>query len=370
MQHFDWVDYQLLVEKHIYTLNQVDLTKEQGYLVRFAVFSANLTNFLPHIPVSSHPDLFKQNLIHIALETLDRSIPQLSDFTVFEGDISLVSQPKQPVIFCTFHLGSYRNLASWLVKLGYHFSILVRKSVYDQQAAEILDHTRQIKAVYPSSSEVQVINAEEASSLLKILRQLRSGHSLLVYMDGNTGTSEDKGELIDFLQRPIFAKQGAAFLSYISGVPILPVVCYRRIDDHRNVIVVNPPIFPDKERSKKNFSLSTTQQLYNWFSTYLQLYPEQWEAWNYIHHQLSLSPESKPLLSKTAFQKPSYQFNSQRYSLFALQEEYILLDRFYYQTYEISHDLYDYLLQSPLQFPQRTLGKAIFRDLIIQSILI
>lgn len=370
MSNADWLDYQHLVEKHIQALNQIDLTKEEGYLARFAVFSANLTNFFPSIPVASHTDLFRQNLTHIALETLDRSIPNLIKFTTFEGCSSEVSDNKKQFIFCTFHLGSYRSMASWLVALGYDFSVLVRQSVYVQQSEDILDHAHQIKTVYTSSnSEVHVIDAEEPASALKILRELRTGRSLVVYMDGNTGSGHGKDERIDFLQRQIFTKQGAAFLSYASGIPILPVICYRQAD-HRNVIAVSPPIFPDKELSKKSFSLLTTQQLYKWFSTYLQAYPAQWEAWNYIHHHLFLPPESTTHLPKTAFQKSHYQFNDQRYSLFSLRQDYVIIDRFYYQTYEISDDLYAYLLQGHLTSPLKTLGKNVFESLVTLSVLI
>lgn len=364
----DWKLYQKLCQQRRVVFDSIDLPSEEGYLVRFATFSANLTNFLPQIPPSDHAHLFKEHLFQVALETHDRTLPNISDFCDFLGNVSLVTSRSQPFIFCAFHLGSYRALAAWLIELGYDFSILVRQEVYDQQLAEIQEHDRLIKSLRASSSEVQVINAEDPTSLVKILRQLRAGRSLLVYMDGNTGTGTHKDALTTLLHQPIFAKQGAAFLSYASGVCMLPIFAYRRTD-YRNIIVVESPIEPDKTISKERFSQQTTQYLYDRLGDYIAQYPTQWEAWGYIHHQLHLLPVSSNTTSEYSFQKIHYTFNQERFSLFLLKDSAVIFDRRQYLAYEISPDLYEYLSVLDFEHPRQILGDDVFEELVMSEIL-
>ena len=77
-------------------LNRVNLHEEEGYTVRFAIFSANLTNFLPEIPQSEHAELFKSLLTNLAFESFERNLLQIGDFCDVKGNIKSLKSNKTP----------------------------------------------------------------------------------------------------------------------------------------------------------------------------------------------------------------------------------------------------------------------------------
>lgn len=350
-------------------LDRVNLLQEEGYLVRFAIFSANLANFLPEIPLDEHTSLFKKLLVNLAFESFDRNVLNIGDLCSIQGDKSVLSTPTTPKIFCTFHLGSYRIIANLLIRLGYNFSTIVRKDVYTQQLESMMSYTARMKERYDTESDVRVLNSEDPSIVLKLARELKNGRSVLVYLDGNTGSGEDNFDQVNFLSQKIKARKGMTYLSYISGVPLVPVVSYRQ-PDYSNIMYVGKPISPDKTVTREEFSNTTLQSLFDFFAKYLISYPEQWEGWNYIQNALVTPETVHAAPPPAAYKRSSYEFNFSRYSIFELKDAAVLFDRRFYSTYEISDSLRKYLMKSPFVNPVRVLGKPIFQELVRQEILI
>ncbi|MFN4147668.1 MAG: hypothetical protein ACK4GN_17725, partial [Runella sp.] len=138
MNHRLWHQYQRDQQQRLATFDRIDLTKEEGYLMRLAIFSANLSCFLPNLPRQHHAELFAENLRHVALETADRTLPHLADISDIEGQGLSFCKPSQPSIFVSFHLGSYRLLATYLFVQGYDLAILVRQEVFQQEHEAIM----------------------------------------------------------------------------------------------------------------------------------------------------------------------------------------------------------------------------------------
>lgn len=369
MSFSGFINYQRALLDCESALNKVNLHQEEGYMVRFAIFSANLTNFLPEIPISEHAEMFRKLLTSLAFETFDRNVLHISEVCSLNGDLKALETPKTPSIFCTFHLGSYRIIANLLIKNGHHFTTIVKKDVYNQQIASMMDYTNRMKQTYKTDSEVHVVSAEDPNIVLKLLRELKAGRSLLVYLDGNVGASDEKLEKITFLSQTITARKGMAYLSYVAGVPLVPVISYRK-SDMSNVLYMGEGIYPDKSVPKEVYSQRILQQLFDFFAKYVANFPEQWEGWNYIHHSLQTDETSLSPPPPSAYRRLSYQFNEHRYSIFDLKESPVLFDKRYYSTYEISDSLRDYLLESPFSNPKRVLGKPIFQELVRQEIII
>jgi len=338
-------------------------------MVRFAIFSANLTNFLPEIPISEHADMFRKLLTSLAFESFDRNVLHISDLCSLNGDLSALENTSSPSIFCTFHLGSYRIIANLLLKKGHHFTTIVRKDVYKQQIESMMEYTAKMKQNYGTKSEVNVVSAEDPNIVLKLLRELKAGRSLLVYLDGNIGISDEKLEQISFLSQTIGARKGMAYLSYVAGVPLVPVISYRK-PDMSNVLFMGEGIYPDKSIPKEAYSRGVLQTIFDFFAKYVANFPEQWEGWNYIHHSLQTDETSLSPPPPSAYRRLNYQFNERRYSIFDLKESPVLFDKRYYSTYEISDSLRDYLLDSPFINPKRVLGRPVFQELVRQEIII
>ncbi len=369
MKTSDLANYQRALRDCEDALNRVNLHEEEGYTVRFAIFSANLTNFLPEIPQSEHAELFKSLLTNLSFESFERNLLQIGDFCEVKGNIKALKSAKTPQIFCTFHLGSYRIIANLLIRMGHNFSTIVRQDVYSKQLESMMSYTARMKEKYDTTSEVSVLNAEDPNILLKLVRELRSGRSLLVYMDGNTGSGDEKPDAVEFLSQKISARKGMTYLSYISGVPLVPVISYRK-PDQSNMLYIDESIKADSTVSREEFSGKALQQLFDFFAKYVASYPEQWEGWNYIHNALITREESLQSPPDSAYKRMHYEFNVTRYSIFELQDAPVLFDKVLYSTYEISDGLKNYLLKSPFVNPKQVLGKFIFKELVRQGILI
>ena len=139
MSFSGFINYQRALLDCESAFNKVNLHDEEGYMVRFAIFSANLTNFLPEIPVSEHAEMFRRLLTSLAFETFDRNVLHISEVCSLNGDLKALETPGTPSIFCTFHLGSYRIIANLLIKNGHHFTTIVKKDVYKPVSYTHLD---------------------------------------------------------------------------------------------------------------------------------------------------------------------------------------------------------------------------------------
>ena len=109
------------------------------------------------------------------------------------------------------------------------------------------------------------------------------------------------------------------------------------------------------------------QQLYDAFWPYLNQYPGQWEGWTYIHSFLEPEQPRNGRYGKRP-EKPA--FNESRYSLCDLEQAPILFDRRLYQTYEITEDLRDLLLNiNKVDSVQELVGDEMYDELVDMEVL-
>lgn len=363
--------YRKVAQECIDSFDRVDMRREEGHCVRSGLFSANLTNFLPQIPENDHEDLYLDMIRNLALEKFDRQLMHLSDVSALEGDLSLINNPKKPFIFCTFHIGSYRLIANVLLRKGYQFSTLVRQDVFESQQAEFKSYCAGMYDQFKTPSKVNILNAEDPRVLLQMTRELQAGRSILVYIDGDTGSGEEHKTTIDFLNQQIRVRKGIPYASFLSGVPILPIVQYRK-DNLQNVLRVGKPIEAEKTETREEFCQRSLSSIYKYFGRYIEKYPNQWEGWCYIHNSMVIKPQQVAAQPKdlAASKRRTYRFNQSRYRIFELESNFLLFDRAAYETYEITADMKKYLSAPVVKNPIKTLGEGIFGELLIRNILI
>ena len=363
-----FLEYQSVLADCKASVEAIDLPKEMGYQVSFAVFSANLTNFMPDIAKSKHVSLYRDLLIHKTYENFDQQVLSILEFTDIEGNIDLFNDPNQNFIVSAFHLGSYRSIGNLLLQKKYDFSLLVRKEIYAEQMDRFLLFNQKMHDHFGTPTGSTVLNAEDPSVLVKMLRELRSGRSLLTYLDGNTGTdTQDSLVEIDFLNQRILARQGLSYLSFMAKVPIVPVVCYRK-PDGRNVLHIGEPISLNNTAKREQYAQETTQSMFNFFGGFLNKYPDQWEGWHYVHKFLQPTPPTYPTYQSV--KKLVYSFNTTRYDIFDLKTSPLLFDNTSYQTFEITPDLKEFLLNANVPKQKKVLGSQLFNELIQKQILI
>ena len=157
-------------------------------------------------------------------------------------------------------------------------------------------------------------------------RELKAGRSILVYIDGDTGSGEEHKTTVDFLNQKVNVRKGVPYASYLSGVPILPIVQFRK-KNLQNVLRVGRPIQCAKNEGRDDFSQRALGTIYRYFGQYVKKYPDQWEGWSYIHNSMVIRPEKTSDYSTYTInsKRTTYRFNQSRYRIFELESNFLLL---------------------------------------------
>ncbi len=358
-------------------------------LRQFHFTIANIKTFYPEIlKKKSAKELFTELLYTRELTPLDAN-----KYTNCVEDIQLKGEyreilyiKKSPLIFCTYHLGSYRAIIGLLSRLGYDFSLVIDQQVYDQQGDNIREIVKSVNEHFNTESDFDLINAEAFDSAMKMVKQLKQGKALVLYVDGNTGTGgvfrhDEKLEVVQFFNQQIFARQGIAYISFLTNVPIVPVISYREdIENKDNISLKNvvleffDEINPATTKSKKIYCADTTQRLYKHLEEKLKTYPLQWEGWLYVHKYLdeksvTIPKEERPIHYQKYKDLNQLAFNEDRYGIFTFGSQYFLFDNQSYTTFIINEEefsLLKFFLEKEKNLSQAGLNVA---DLPIDNLL-
>ena len=334
--------------------------------MKFTTFSANVENIMPSIPRSQHESLFRELLLQQVFTTFDQQCLSAGDLVQLSGAYDVIRQNEGAKIYCTYHLGSYRQLTSVLFRNGVDCVLLVGSNMNREQGDSMTEHIEALRNKHGLTNSFRVVETSNPAAGLTILRELKAGRSLIVYVDGSPETAPEPGEETQFLSirfghRRIMTRKGVGFLSHAAGVPIVPVVSYRK-PDLTNVLHFLSSIRPIRQSDRNMYCQEAMQQLYDAFWTYLNRYPGQWEGWSFIHS--FLEPEM-PKHSIYNCRPTRPVFNQDRYTLCDLEQAPILFDRRLYHTYEITEDLRDLLLDlNTVDSVEGTIGEEMFGELV------
>jgi lauroyl/myristoyl acyltransferase len=344
-----------------------------------AIVGASLSNFYAGLPNSDHAEIFKGILVNQRLSFYEQSfVDALNQTKVIGLDANDILRLKQhPRIICTFHFGSYRLINHLLANQGIPFSLVISRYVSQQQSEMFRVLFDQFKC-NSSSGGFEIIDAEDNSSGLKILRSLKQGKSLVIYIDGNTGSGDltinnENTLKIRFLDQNIKARKGVAALSYISKTPILPVVCVRS-NDNKNTLIFGKKINPQSDILKDDYIQSTTQEIFDFLGLYIKKYPSQWEAWLYLHKFaiLEIQEELFSLNSDTLNQQ-ALKFNKNLFALFKINSKNVLLKKNNYMAYVISSHLNSILEKAQFraieinEFDQNIINELMMKRVLISE---
>ncbi|MFD1144956.1 hypothetical protein ACFQ4C_27755 [Larkinella insperata] len=369
--------YQRELDRCRQQFESLDLRKQKGYLFKFTTFSASVQNILPEIPIEKHEELFQKLLLQQVYTTFDQQFLTANDLIQTKGPVQELITSPRPNIYCTFHLGSYRLMATYLYRNGLDVTLMVSSGTYQQQGKDIWTTIKGLQKKHKLTNSFQMLDAEQPSSTLQVIRALQAGTSLVIFIDGVTSTTgvnrqEDKEVQVRFGAQNVWARKGVGFLSHLTQTPIIPVIGYRE-KNMNNVLSFLDPIIPEAGCDRESYCRRSLQQIYDLFWHYLTKYPEQWEGWNYIHkfldqHELEQHADSHKLQRHRLTKRVA--FNHERYSICDLEEAPILFDRRLYLTYEISSDLRDFLLQiGTIETPEEALGTDLYLDLLSKQII-
>lgn len=247
----------------------------------FALFSAHIHHFLPHIPWQEHEDLYKR---FEAFHT-----PKPHGFLEMEhtSDVAVLLK-LEPALLCLYHLGNHFETVLALARLGLTFDLLLDREVYTRQEPTFSALQVQLQN---NGAEYRFLFSDDRAVLLKMRTALKERRHVVVFADGNSGTTvgkKDRRTPVRFLHGNLQVKQGIAMISYILQVPIMPLWMNKIKDVYR--LTMDDGIDPREWRSRQDFILYSMQSLYDRLAQEVIGSPWKWECWGYLHLNGSFDP--------------------------------------------------------------------------------
>ncbi|WP_188507353.1 hypothetical protein [Parapedobacter pyrenivorans] len=270
--------------------NRLNPFETPDRLQQFSLFSANLTNFLPVLDYGCHLPLYRQAYINQQLSLLDeRYFGSQLPVAINGWDDDVTERLRShPGIICTFHAGSYRVINYLLAKNKLPFALLIAHRAFEQQGAKFKRLFRLLGNNHGLRHELQLVDAEQRSTVWQLMRLLKRGYNIVLYLDGFTGLSvadTAKLERLPFLGQHLFLRKGAAYLAQKLGVPLHPIYCTRSAEGAIQ-FTANPSFIPAMADSgiASEWALS---KILDDFAGMLLHAPAQWENWFFLHHQFA-----------------------------------------------------------------------------------
>ena len=122
----------------------------------------------------------------------------------------------------------------------------------------------------------------------EMYQMLAEGWFIGLIMDQDT--SRQDGVIVKFFDEPTNYVTGAASMSRFKNVPIFPAFMHKN-SDGTHTLIVQPAIYVDKTKDKREDIKRTTQQLANLIETHIRKYPEQWfwlhDRWKSMREEFS-----------------------------------------------------------------------------------
>ena len=258
------------------------------------------------------------------------------------------------------------------------YALVISSATITQQSKDFLQKSKDV-----FQKDFTLIDSESPSSIISMIKEIKKGKSLLIYLDGNTGAGgrkvkEESISMVPFLDRNLAVRKGAAYLSHMAQVPIFAATCILQDYYHVN-FDFSSSIIPDKITDREAYTQLTMQALYGYFAEIVRKYPQQWEAWFYLYRNLTAISGPEPGLSirmpeKTHlfYQEKSLQFNLRKYGLLKGAAEFFLLDKYTFKSFPLEKEAFQLLFNCLVKNNDgvKWYDKTLVRQLVGLSLLV
>ncbi|WP_140938679.1 lysophospholipid acyltransferase family protein [Sphingobacterium lumbrici] len=283
----------------------------------FALFSANLHQYLPEISWAYHTTVYEQ--------WKEWHYGDIVRNAILEGDELDQIRKLPPGVFVLFHTGHHMQEPLSLAKAGLLFDIILDRTVYTRSKL-VFDRLQQ--EMNRDGFEYQYLFSEDASLLLRVRNSLRQGRHILVFADGSSGTpiaGKDDRILVPFLDGQLHLKKGIPLMAHIFKVSLYPILS---VPTCRGVkIVLQKSIMATKGESRSDFIFRGGRALFSVLEPVLRDAPWQWECWLYLHTNGMLKLIDEDLMEARK-RDPMV--------LLPLGDKYYLFDRRYYNAQRLN----------------------------------
>ena len=339
----------------------------ESQTIRYLLASACLKRFIPNIPEDSHTEFFRSVLRNQIYAWDDHlyADPVSSCRIIGESFI-----PHSPAIFCSFHISSYRMGLKYLGTRGFPITLVASDDVLRAQRETI----QKVFTATSGGRPLGLIDANSSQSLLSMIHALRSGQSLFVYIDGNTGAdgmSNTNANLFELplLDSSLLVRKGVSVLSYLAKTPIIPLFTSRQGDNNFKITFFDP-IMPRDGVARDSYIRASLLSLYHILEQQLLVAPDSWEAWLYIHKFVRPPREEENIdESINGCHKDKYTFNGERYSFYQRDDnDRYIFDTRMLQAYPMESELWDMLHTKNIC--AETIPQDLLKDLIKHRVIL
>ncbi|QQD11634.1 hypothetical protein [Sphingobacterium sp. UDSM-2020] len=247
---------------------------EHNHSWAYALFSAHLHRYLPALKWEDHLMVYeKWKSVHIPKPMA--STCQWERSFIQEWDVDT------PHIICLYHLGMHAQIPRVLAEQGFCFDILMDRHVFEKQQTPLIQLQTELNR---NEREYRFLMSDDPQVLLKARTAIKKGKHLLVFADGNSGTSEslNKKVRIDFLAADIYVRKGIALLSFLLQIPVIPITHVFINDDYYSVVAGNR-ICVQPYENRDCYITRCMQQVYDFLAIEISRSPWNWECWSYLH---------------------------------------------------------------------------------------
>lgn len=239
----------------------------------FALFSAHIHRYCPALPWGEHPTLYQHWKSHHQPRPFESTLQW--DMASLE---SLRVGP--PQILALFHLGMHAQIPQFLAEQGIQFDLLLDRRVFVQYQT-LLASLQTTKA--EQGACYRFLMSDDPQVLLKARSAIRAGRHLLVFADGNSGTSDliDRKVKISFLAADLYVRKGIGLLSALLRTPILPIS--HQMDGDKLQLIIAAAIGQQVDEIRDDYIQRSMQLLYDFLAEQIAEEPWRWECWGYLH---------------------------------------------------------------------------------------
>ena len=207
-----------------------------------------------------------------------------------------------------------------------------------------------------------------------MIHALRSGQSLFVYIDGNTGAdgmSNTNANLFELplLDSSLLVRKGVSVLSYLAKTPIIPLFTSRQGDNNFKITFFDP-IMPRDGVARDSYIRASLLSLYHILEQQLLVAPDSWEAWLYIHKFVRPPREEENIDEPiNGYHKGKYTFNAERYRFYQRDDnDRYIFDTRMLQAYPMESELWDMLHTKNIY--AETIPQDLLKDLIKHRVIL
>lgn len=344
----EYLEQYLQAHRRFQQLDFSDYGSSVGRMSRQCL--ASLRYFLPN--QTNHEQILRQVLLNQELSKIDECLVEQPALLQQQFTQTEITDPQhwlaaaasgKPVLFCTFHYGSYGLINGLLASRGIDFALPVSSQIF-QQLKPRYDRNMQLLQQQSSAAlgQMQLLDAEASTLLLQLRRKVKAGHSLLFYLDGNAGvggmqSSNENMTQIRWFDHAIQSRIGLSFISHFLQIPIVPVLCYRR-GLLQNTLYFGEAVQPQEQAATADLHQRVTQQLFDFLSGFVKKDPSQWEAWMYLHRFISLPPLPTTSETQDVCNDLALSFNHQKYQLLKYGEQLVVFDTSHFRYFTVPAD--------------------------------